>query len=103
MVALAAGLAFGGYNNVGIGNLSEVFAAARAIYTLSRAVAETLDHQYLNDLPFFANRNTSAENIALYFHEELTKLLAPALESTEVQIKEIVVQETDTAWAVFRP
>ncbi len=68
-----------------------------------RTVAETLDHKYLNDLPFFATRNTSAENIALYFHEELTKLLAPALEATEVQIKEIVVQETDTAWAVYRP
>lgn len=68
-----------------------------------RAVAETLDHQYLNDLPFFATRNTSAENIAVYFHEELTKLLAPALEAAQARISEIVVQETDTAWAVYRP
>lgn len=71
--------------------------------TALRAVSETLDHKYLNDLPAFESRNTSAENIALYFHEELTKLLAPALESTGARIKEIVVQETDTAWAIYRP
>lgn len=68
-----------------------------------RAVAETLDHRFLNDLPAFAERNTSAENIAVYFYEELSKSLGAALAQRGARIKEIVVQETDTAWAVYRP
>jgi 6-pyruvoyltetrahydropterin/6-carboxytetrahydropterin synthase len=67
-----------------------------------RAVAEELDHAYLNDLPGFAERNPSAENIALYVYEQM----APQLEGKlppGARILEVVVQETDTAWAVYRP
>lgn len=68
-----------------------------------RAVCEGLDHQFLNDLPAFAERNPSAENLALYFYEQLSESLRSQLEENQVRIKEIVVQETDTAWAVYRP
>lgn len=68
-----------------------------------RGVCEGLDHQFLNDLPAFAERNPSAENLALYFYEQLSESLRSQLEENQVRIKEIVVQETDTAWAVYRP
>ncbi len=67
-----------------------------------REVCETLDHQYLNDLPAFAQRNTSAENVAVFIYEEMTRLLAPKLPEGAC-ITEVVVQETNTAWAVYRP
>jgi 6-pyruvoyltetrahydropterin/6-carboxytetrahydropterin synthase len=68
-----------------------------------RAACDRVDHKYLNDLPEFSERNTSAENIALFFYEELGKSLREALAAANARIREIVVQETDTAWAVYRP
>jgi 6-pyruvoyltetrahydropterin/6-carboxytetrahydropterin synthase len=82
-----------------IGLLMDFSDLRRAI----RAAAETLDHQFLNDLPAFADRNPSAENVAVYFYEELSRLLEVPLREADAAIHEIVVQETDTAWAVYRP
>lgn len=67
-----------------------------------RDVAEGLDHMFLNDLPAFAERNPSAENIALFFFEELTKALDGKMPKG-ASLAEVCVQETDTAWAVYRP
>jgi 6-pyruvoyltetrahydropterin/6-carboxytetrahydropterin synthase len=67
-----------------------------------RGVAEELDHAYLNDLPGFADRNPSAENIALYIYEQMETRLREKLPAG-ARIFEVVVQETDTAWAVYRP
>jgi 6-pyruvoyltetrahydropterin/6-carboxytetrahydropterin synthase len=68
-----------------------------------RTVCEPLDHVYLNDLPAFATVNPSAENVARYVYDEVAILLADALRAADVRLKEVVVQETDTAWAVYRP
>ena len=68
-----------------------------------RAVCEKLDHVYLNDLPEFETVNPSAEGVARYVFEEMTRRLAPALAEAGAHLKEAVVQETDTAWAVYRP
>lgn len=67
-----------------------------------RGVAEELDHAYLNDLPAFAERNPSAENIALHIFEQMRIRLEGRLPAG-ARILEVVVQETDTAWAVYRP
>jgi 6-pyruvoyltetrahydropterin/6-carboxytetrahydropterin synthase len=67
-----------------------------------RAVAAELDHAYLNDLPGFAERNPSAENIALYIYEQMASRISDSLPEG-ARIAEVVVQETDTAWAVYRP
>jgi 6-pyruvoyltetrahydropterin/6-carboxytetrahydropterin synthase len=40
-------------------------------------VLEALDHQYLNDLPYFQNEEPSSENIARYIYEALTERLRP--------------------------
>ncbi len=68
-----------------------------------RAVCERLDHVYLNDLPQFETINPSAESVAQYVFEEIAKMLSVPLAEAGARLKEAVVQETDTAWAVYRP
>ena len=68
-----------------------------------REVCERMDHAYLNDLPPFQNVNPSAENVARYVFDEVNLLLADALRASGLRLTEAVVQETDTAWAVYRP
>jgi 6-pyruvoyltetrahydropterin/6-carboxytetrahydropterin synthase len=68
-----------------------------------RAVCERLDHEFLNDLAPFQTVNPSAENLARYIFEEVGLLLAEPLRAAGVRLTEAVVQETDTAWAVYRP
>jgi len=40
-------------------------------------VLETLDHQYLNDLPSFQKEEPSSENIARYIYDALEERLRP--------------------------
>ena len=68
-----------------------------------RAICEQLDHLYLNDLAPFAAVNPSAENVARYIYDEAARMLAAELTAGGIRLVEAVVQETDTAWAVYRP
>ena len=68
-----------------------------------RAICEEMDHQFLNDLPAFAERNPSAENLALVIYERLREALKETLAAAGAELAEVCVQETDTAWAVYRP
>ncbi len=63
---------------------------------------DPLDHQFLNDVPPFDTRNPSAENIARYVYEELTKGLEGANDQAPVRISQVRVWETDDAAAVYR-
>jgi 6-pyruvoyltetrahydropterin/6-carboxytetrahydropterin synthase len=40
-------------------------------------ILETLDHHYLNDLPYFQKEEPSSENIARYIYEALAARLHP--------------------------
>jgi 6-pyruvoyltetrahydropterin/6-carboxytetrahydropterin synthase len=64
-------------------------------------VIQRLDHRFLNDLPPFDGINPSAENLARYFYEELSRQLAPA--ANGARISQISVWETDTTAATYRP
>ena len=64
-------------------------------------VIARLDHVFLNDIPPFDVRNPSAENIAEYFYEELTRRLAD--NPVPVRISEVRVWETEIQSAAFRP
>ena len=44
-----------------------------------RAIAERLDHRLINEVPPFDEWETSAENQARYFFEELEKLMPPEI------------------------
>jgi 6-pyruvoyltetrahydropterin/6-carboxytetrahydropterin synthase len=67
---------------------------------LMRRVIERLDHQFLNDVAPFDVKNPSAENIAEYFHGQMTSGLAAAV---PIKIREVTVWETDIQSATFRP
>lgn len=65
-----------------------------------RALAEELDHYNLNDLPAFENVETSAENQAKWFYDELTRRL-PAEQAEGLLYTRI--WETPTQWAQYSP
>ena len=63
-----------------------------------RELADGLDHYNLNDLPQFADLETSAENQARYFYDELKKRLPPELAGGLLYAR---VWETPTQWAMY--
>jgi 6-pyruvoyltetrahydropterin/6-carboxytetrahydropterin synthase len=66
-----------------------------------RGVIGGLDHQFINDLEPFRIVNPSAENLAKYFYDEVTRRLTglPA----GARVTDTIVWETDTASAQYRP
>jgi 6-pyruvoyltetrahydropterin/6-carboxytetrahydropterin synthase len=62
-------------------------------------VLRDLDHQNLNELPPFDERNATAENIAGYIFEQL----APRLERTGAKLSRITVEESTKYAASFIP
>jgi 6-pyruvoyltetrahydropterin/6-carboxytetrahydropterin synthase len=68
---------------------------------LMHGVIDRLDHQFLNEIAPFDVKNPSAENIAEYLHEEMTRRLAAT--PVPVRIREVTVWETDIQSATFRP
>lgn len=56
-----------------------------------------LDHQYLNELPWFDGLNPTAEHIALVIYRNV----APAIEQKSVRVKKIEVWETDWCSASY--
>jgi len=65
-----------------------------------RALADYLDHKLLNDLPEFQDVETSAENQARWFWEELRKRLPEAQARGLLYTR---VWETPTQWAQYGP
>ena len=66
-----------------------------------REIIEGLDHQFINDLEPFRMVNPSAENLAKYFYDEVTREMKEL--PAGARVKDIVVWETDTASARYRP
>jgi 6-pyruvoyltetrahydropterin/6-carboxytetrahydropterin synthase len=66
-----------------------------------REVMGTLDHQFMNDLEPFKTANPSAENVAKYFFEEVTRRLKNL--PPGARITDVVLWETDTSRAQYRP
>ncbi|MDX1252908.1 MAG: 6-carboxytetrahydropterin synthase QueD [Gammaproteobacteria bacterium] len=65
----------------------------KIIRQAARDVAEQLDHQYLNDIPPFDEVNPTAENIASYFYQALSK----KLNSGSLKVSAITIWETERA------
>jgi 6-pyruvoyltetrahydropterin/6-carboxytetrahydropterin synthase len=66
-----------------------------------REIIGGLDHQFMNDLEPFRVVNPSAENMAKYFYDEVTRQLKDL--PAGARIADIVVWETDTTSAKYRP
>lgn len=65
-----------------------------------RELADGLDHRNLNDLPPFEDVETSAENQARYFFDELTERLPTELSEGLLYAR---VWETPNQWAQYSP
>ena len=63
-----------------------------------RALADELDHENLNELPQFDGVETSAENQARYFFEELRKRLPEPAAGGLVHAR---IWESPTQWAQY--
>jgi 6-pyruvoyltetrahydropterin/6-carboxytetrahydropterin synthase len=79
-------------------NVTGLVADFVDIKRLMKVVVDKLDHTYLNEVPPFVEWNPSAENIALYFCQEVQKGMVDG-----VRIACVKVWETDTSVAVYRP
>ncbi|MDP2734975.1 MAG: 6-carboxytetrahydropterin synthase QueD [bacterium] len=62
-----------------------------------------LDHRFMNDVPPFDAINPSAENLAKYFYEEVTRLLADGTTRPQApcRVRAVTVWETDTTTATY--
>ncbi|OGP86816.1 MAG: 6-carboxytetrahydropterin synthase QueD [Deltaproteobacteria bacterium RBG_16_48_10] len=60
-------------------------------------ILKSLDHTYLNDLPFFAGREPSSENIAKYIFDKLKT----ELNRYSVRLKRVTAWESDTTSATY--
>jgi 6-pyruvoyltetrahydropterin/6-carboxytetrahydropterin synthase len=83
----------------GIGLLVD-FADVKKIL---HAVIERLDHRNLNEIPPFDRQNPSAENMARYVYEEVSRSLAALRPDVPVRVTSVRIWETDTATASYRP
>ena len=73
---------------------------------LKRAVREVvgiLDHQFINDLEPFTSVNPSAENLAKYFYEEVSRRIDFEAFGAPARLSQVKIWETDTSMAVYRP
>jgi 6-pyruvoyltetrahydropterin/6-carboxytetrahydropterin synthase len=66
-----------------------------------QSVIRSLDHVYLNEFPPFDKLNPSAENIAKYIYDEMSRQLPQAPNGAAVS--SITVWESDLTAATFRP
>jgi 6-pyruvoyltetrahydropterin/6-carboxytetrahydropterin synthase len=65
----------------------------KVIKQATRDIAARLDHRYLNDLEPFSRINPTAENIAAYFHTELSE----QLNSPGIRVHAVTLWETERA------
>lgn len=62
-----------------------------------RGIVADLDHKYINEIPFFSERASSSEYMALYIYDRLKELLL----CENVAVKEVRVWESDNAYAAY--
>jgi 6-pyruvoyltetrahydropterin/6-carboxytetrahydropterin synthase len=67
---------------------------------LLQAVIDRLDHTFLNDVAPFDVLNPSAENMAKYFFDEVSRGLDTAV---PVRVSQVKLWETDVTSATYRP
>ena len=73
------------------------------IKRILRDSIEYLDHRFINDLPPFDKLNPTAENMAWYFFDEVSKGLENGAAEVPARVKEVLIWETDTSVATYRP
>ena len=69
----------------------------RVLKEKTHVIMDQLDHKYLNDLPYFALKNPSSENIAAYIFENLRD----SLRGEHVSLDRITVWESANSCASY--
>lgn len=62
-----------------------------------RGILADLDHKYINEIPFFKERASSSEYLALYIYDRLRELVA----EEGVTVREVRVWESENAYAAY--
>jgi len=60
-------------------------------------ILKSLDHHFINDLPYFSEREPSSENIAKYIFDRLK----PKLKRHPVTLEKVTAWESETACATY--
>lgn len=63
-----------------------------------KEVLDELDHTFINELPFFRERASSSEYIAVYIHDRLKGLI----KEKGVNVREVRVWESEKVYAAYR-
>ena len=66
---------------------------------ITKALADRLDHGYINEVKPFDEWNPSAENLCRYFYDEVSTQVA----DDRVRVSAVTVWETDIYRATFTP
>ena len=85
---------------VGAGKLNEegILIDFRLVKKWLKEILDRMDHQHLNDLPFFAGINPSSENIAAYLYHRLSE--HKNIKNT-CRVKFVKVWETEKSAATY--
>ncbi len=70
----------------------------RLLKAKTKATLELLDHCYLNELPAFQHMNPSAENIAAFLFNELSR----EIDQGDRWLRWVAVSESETSQAIYR-
>ena len=70
----------------------------RLLKRKTKAILETLDHRYLNELPLFAKTNPSSENLAVFIFGELSR----QIDQGSRRVASVSVWESETSQATYR-
>jgi len=63
-----------------------------------KEILDQMDHQHLNDLPFFKDKNPSSENIACFLYREMQSKVA----DSGIKMLRVKVWESETAAVTYR-
>lgn len=63
-----------------------------------KEVLEELDHTFINEIPFFRERASSSEYIAVYIHDRLKGLI----KEKGISVREVRVWESEKVYAAYR-
>jgi len=72
------------------------------IKRLMQEIIDRLDHRFMNDVPPFTELNPSAENLARYFYQEISRGLGGNHAAVPLRVGEVRIWETDTTSATYR-
>jgi 6-pyruvoyltetrahydropterin/6-carboxytetrahydropterin synthase len=61
-------------------------------------ILEEIDHKHLNEIPFFAKLNPSAENVARFIAEKIE----PKAKKEGVKVTRVKVWESDNAYVTYK-